>query len=190
MKRILYLIGMACLALAFLTTSAELAVRMIVAGQDANQGEGGGWLVSTLYVWKTVAPRSLYALTNSAIWPFAQPLLQFPGWLLFGVPGLILSLLFRTPRDDEPEPLTTKALAQAHEESLFLFDELARAAHIEGYTRTQEDSYPSNPLDTIPAEAHFADEDIEPQLLPERDYLLGPAPKSQAKDSEPDSGPD
>jgi hypothetical protein len=147
-------------------------------------------LVSTLYVWKTVAPRSLYALTNSAVWPFAQPLLHFPGWLLFGVPGILLSVIFRSPRDDEPEPLTTKALAQAHEESLFLFDELARAAHKEGYTLTQDDSYPSNPLDTIPAEPHFADEDIEAHLLPERDYLLGPNPQSPAKKSKPDSGSD
>lgn len=189
MKRFLYLIGMACLALAFLTTSAELAARMINATQDPSSGEGGGLLVSTLYVWKTVAPQSLYALTNTAVWPFVQPLLQLPGWLLFGVPGILLSVMFRSPRDDEPEPLTTKALAQAHEESLFLFDELARAAHKEGYTLTQDDRYPSNPLDTIPAEPHFAEEDIEAHLLPERDYLLGPNSKKSAKDSKPDSRP-
>ncbi len=174
MKRIAFLFGIGLLALAFLVTSAELAARTILSAQDAPQGGatgGGDLFMSTRMVWRTVAPHSYLLLLNSAAWPIVKHLLALPAWILFGLPGLALAIGFRT-RDAED---LAAQQDQAHQDALFLFDELAKAAQKEGYDGLQDDRDPSNPADIVPAEDHYAQDPVETELMAERDFLLEPS---------------
>ncbi|HEY9078486.1 hypothetical protein [Magnetovibrio sp.] len=172
MKRIVFLFGIVLLALAFLVTGAELAARTILGTHNTDV------VMSTRVVWRTVAPHSFLLLHKSALWPFAQHLLIFPGWLLFGAPGLALAISFR-PQDADD---ATAQQNKDHEESLYLYDELALAAQKEGYDGLQDDRYPSNPADIIPAEDHYAEDLVEDELASEHDFLLGPTKPSQQSD--------
>jgi len=176
MKRILFVLGIGLLALAFLVTGAELAARAIA---KAN-GEVSTLLLSLAEVWRLVAPGSHTALLSSPNWPKVQYAFQLPGWLLFGVPGLALVITChkRADGDEAPDQF------QDREDSLFLFDALAAAAEKEGYSGLQDDMAPSNFTDMVPAEAHFAENPIEPELRPERDFLLDP---TTSKPTEPEA---
>jgi len=175
MKRVAFLIGIGLLAMAFLVTSAELAARVILGAKDG----GGGAFMSTQLVWRTVAPHSFLLIHNTAYWPVLKFLLVLPGWLLFGVPGLTLGIIFRKKESDEQ----IRQHDRAYEDSLFLYEQLAEAAQKEGLKGEPDDFTPSVLDDTIPAEQHFAEDLTEGEYLPERDYLLGPAPA-------PDHAPD
>jgi len=164
MKRIVFLFGIGLLALAFLVTGAELAARTILSTQN------GDVFMSTRLVWRTIAPHSFLLLLNSAVWPVAKPLLNLPGWALFGLPGLALAVGFRT-RDTED---LTHRQDQAHQDALFLYDELALAAQKDGYDGLQDDRDPSDPADILPAEEHYAEDPAPVELTAERDYLLAP----------------
>lgn len=166
MKRLAFLIGIGFLAMAFLVTSAELAARVILGGKDG----GGSALMSTQLVWRTVAPHSFLLIHNSAYWPILKHLLVLPGWLLFGVPGLALGIVFRKRESEE----LIRQHDQAYEDSLFLYEQLAEAAQREGLKGEPDDFTPSALEDTIPAEQHFAADLVESEFFPERDYLLGP----------------
>jgi len=164
MKRIIFLIGIGLLAVAFLVSAAELAARTMLSGQ----GGGADLWMSTRTVWRTVAPYSYLALLNSSVWSDVKGLLNLPGWVLFGLPGLVLAMIFRH-RDEDPVSAQTR---QDHEDSLFLYDELAVAARKDGFHGTTDDRAPSHPDDVVAAEDHFANEIIEDALRPTRDYLL------------------
>jgi len=164
MKRVVFLIGVGLLAMAFLVTSAELAARVILGSQN---GGGEAWM-STLLVWRTVAPHSFLMLHNNAYWPILQHLLALPGWILFGLPGLTLGILFRNRETDE----SIRQHDQAYEDSLFLYDQLTVAAKEEGYGDGTDDFAFGTFEDTVPAEQHFAEDPIEDKFLPERDFLL------------------
>ena len=166
MKRVAFLFGVILLTLAFLVTGAELAARTILG-----PGQGGATaLMSTQLVWQTVAPQSFLKLIDSTYWSYVKPALTLPGWVLFGVPGLALAIGFRHRDADS----LTRDQEREHEESLYLFDELADAARKEGYANLPDDMAPSNPADTVPAEAHYAENPVEDDLLTDRDYLLDP----------------
>lgn len=164
MKRILFLLGICLLTLAFLTTGAELAAR----GIHGPENTSGVILLPLSEVWEIVAPASFAALQNSSHWGFYALLLAVPGWILFGVPGLALVITCRS-RDQDAQD-------QDLEESLYLFDELASAAGKEGYDHLPDDLAPSNPADTVPADEHYANDPIDAELMPQRDFLLDPTP--------------
>ncbi|MBL4615266.1 MAG: hypothetical protein JKY27_10400 [Magnetovibrio sp.] len=174
MKRILFLIGVGLLALAFLTTAAELAARSI----HVAEGVRATMLVSLGEVWRTVAPGSFLALMDNAQWPLVRHFMVIPGWLLFGVPGLSLVIICHKRTDDET--------VAEQENVLFLYDELAAAAKKEGYTGPADDMACSDFDEIIPAEEHYATEPISADLLVQRDYLFdstasapSPAPRPQ-----------
>jgi len=167
MKRVAFLIGIGLLAMAFLVTSAELAARVILGGKDG----GGSAFMSTQLVWRTVAPHSFLLIHNNTYWPIVKHLLVLPGWLLFGVPGLALGIVFRKRESEE----LIRQHDRAYEDSLFLYEQLADAAQREGFKGEPDDFTPSALEDTIPAEQHFAADLVEGEFLPERDFLLGPA---------------
>ena len=174
MKRIAFLFGIGLLALAFLVTGAELAARTILSAQNTTQGGAvgsGDIFMSTRLVWRTIAPHSFLLLLNSAAWPVIKHALALPAWVLFGLPGLALAIGYRT-RDAED---LVHRQDQAHQDALYLFDELALAAQKEGYDGLQDDRDPSNPADIVPAEDHYAQDPVEAELTAERDFLLEPS---------------
>jgi len=179
MKRIAFLFGICLLALAFLVTGAELAARILLNAKG--DGEATLWM-STQLVWRAVAPHSFLMLHKSVFWTVLQHVLVLPGWVLFGLPGLALVIGFR-PRDaDELEHLQN----QAHEDALYLFDELALAAQKEGYDGHLDDRAPSDPNDIVPAEKHFADDPVEAVLEPQRDFLLSPGKPADQSSAVPE----
>ena len=175
MKRTVFLFGIGLLALAFLVTGAELAARTILNADRV--GGGNDVFMSLRLVWRVVAPHSFLLLHSSTVWPFVQHLLVLPGWLLFGLPGLALVIGFR-PRDADD---LTHQHVQAHEDALYLFDELALAAQREGFHGLQDDRDPSDPADLVPAEPHFAEDPAHDELATERDFLLESKPADRNK---------
>ncbi|MCW8917015.1 MAG: hypothetical protein OQK24_14320 [Magnetovibrio sp.] len=166
MKRIFFMFGIVLLASAFLITGAELATRVLIGSTNG----GSKFLISTWEVWYTVAPESFLRFENHATIKLMRPVLALPGWVLFGIPGLILAAVFRNRDEDRLKADQFKD----HEESLYLFDELAQAAaEEEGLSDLPDDRAPSNPNDIVPAEAHYAEDPVDDDLLPDRDFLLG-----------------
>ncbi|MCP5367466.1 MAG: hypothetical protein H6907_01145 [Hyphomicrobiales bacterium] len=120
-------IGMVLLALAFLAAAAEAYVHALPDGP-------AGWLVPAAELWAILSPDSLRAAArwtwaNLHPWawdPALVTVLRLPAWLVLGLPGLLLAWAGRRPRDGE--------YLQA--ESVFLYDELARAARAEARNPT------------------------------------------------------
>ena len=169
MKRILFMVGIVLLGLAFLITGAEMAARVSLA----NTPEGQGFLISTWIVWQTVAPDSFAQIQNHTQFELIRTLAQLPGWILFGVPGLILVATFRK---SDPNSLSDQEFKE-HEESLYLIDKLAAEAEKEDLSSLPDDLSFTDPDDVVPAEAHYAEDPVSEDLLPDRDYLLGPNQK-------------
>ena len=178
MKRALFLLGVMLSTTAFLAAAAEMAAQAM----DPDLS----WAPGALDVWRTVAPEtyeSLLVRHGDAAW---LAVLRLPGWLVLGAPGLALLIAFRKR--------TTESLRE-HEESLYLYDELAQRSHEEGYAGSRDDLEPSGYDDVVPAEDHYAldsvlddvrddesdeasarDEDPErdgPHDAAKHDYLLG-----------------
>ncbi|MEO5337138.1 MAG: hypothetical protein H7841_09625 [Magnetospirillum sp. WYHS-4] len=112
--------GLLLLGAAFLGGAAEIAAQATLSDRP--------WMLPAIDVWIILAPSSLEA-ARRALGPemldaLAGSLLILPAWLLFGLPGAALAWLGR-PQDDETEG--------PDEESLFLYDRLAKLAREEGY---------------------------------------------------------
>lgn len=165
MKRLAFLIGIVLLTLALLTTGAELAARAIIGTEGI-----GSPIMSLHEVWRTVAPKSYQAVTTGESSGWLVLMLNLPGWVLFGLPGLALVYAFSSKSDDTQGAQEI----QEYEESLLLYDELANAARKDGYTGAIDDLAPSDPSHTVPADAHYAEDPVDPALMPQRDFLLGP----------------
>lgn len=161
--RILYRLGWVLLGVAFLGGGAEMAARMVKGG--------GGLFLGTYDVWYALWPGSLVTfeirmerLFPAWLWdPVLRSVLALPPWALFGIPGVLLAWF--------KHPHRGLALDPEMEESVFLFDELARRAIEEGYTDSEsgDDRLPSHAiagdfdpgLDTIGRDA----EDFDPADL-------------------------
>ena len=169
MKRILFALGIALLLVAFVITGGEMATRVSLANTENAQN----FLVSTWIVWQTVAPQSFAQIQDHSHIDVIRTLAALPGWILFGVPGLILVALFR---QNDPNSLSDQEFKD-HEQSLYLIDILAAEAEKEGLSELPDDLTFTDPDDVVPAEPHYAENPVEADLLPERDYLLGPNPK-------------
>lgn len=161
-QRFLFLLGIALTMGAFVATAAEIAASVI----DPSLGQ----LPGTAQVWRVVAPESYQAAQNlpfASLWLSA---LQLPGWLVFGVPGLLFIILFRQRGE---------AVSAEHEQSLYLFDELTRLAREDGYRDTDDDLQSSGGADFVPADEHYASDDVESGLHNGHDFLLGDSTKKR-----------
>ena len=128
--RALFYLGWVFLLLAFAAAAAETIPR-------AMQG-GGGFFVSAYDLWYAAWPGSLVVAQiqveklSSALWdPVIVGVLALPGWLLFGGPGSLLVWFcrpFKGMTEQELEDL------QKQEESLLLYERLAREAEEAGHT--------------------------------------------------------
>lgn len=163
-KRLLFFIGIALAVAAFFATGAEIAA--YVMDPDL------GLLPSAAHVWRTLSPATFEAAL--AQWPaFTLSLLRLPGWLVLGAPGLALIITCRTGDDPSPE----------HEQSLFLFDELAKRAREEGYD-TPGETADSTALDFVPADQRYARDDVADDLIGDHDFLL----EGQNRETRHDAG--
>jgi len=160
MKRVFFLIGIALLALGFLSAAMELAARAI-AGPS---GEGVTTLMALSDVLRIVSPGGLLALHKLSIWSWLSPLFDLPGWVAFGVPGMATVIVFRDRSADAHDPEL--------EDSLFLFDELADAARREKLGGPADDVSLVEHTDIVPADAQYAEDLTDDEMSVERDFLL------------------
>ena len=152
MKRGLFFIGIGFLALAFISGASEIAAQGVSRQLRM--------YMPIVEVWEVLSPETLEQFRNDGIsifasnWRTVEMFMLLPGWLLFGVPGIFLALVFRD-RDAGP--------GADHEESIFLYDELAKRANEEGMSEDfhGDDVMPSSHVRTEPAGLDMADEHIE-----------------------------
>ena len=155
-KRLLFGLGIVLCLGALALTVAEIAASALDPAL--------GLLPSIDQVWRVLAPDShglALELSATAVWRFV---LGLPGWLALGAPGLLLIVLFRERGE---------ALSLEHEQSLFLFDELTRQARADGYDHSDADLQSTGQADFVPADAHYARDDIVDDIRGEHDFLLG-----------------
>ena len=148
---VLFYFGWLLLVLAFIAGAAEAVVR---------QGPGGGMLVPAYDLWYTIWPGGL-VITQIRIEKFAPLLwdpvlvtvLAIPAWALLAGPGVALTWYLRPNRTMTRDELED---ARKHEESLMLYDELARAAMAEGADINDDDMAPDHSgHDALDAAAHL-----------------------------------
>ncbi len=137
--RVLFYLGWVLMALAFAAASAEILARMLPGVR--------GMYVSAYDLWYAVWPGNL-VVTQIRIEKFLHPwlwdpvivtVLVLPAWALFGGPGLALAWFCRPHREMTEEE---REDFRRHEESLFLFDKLAREAKEAGFGEHEDDRLP------------------------------------------------
>lgn len=183
--RFLFYLGWALLIAAFLITAADPFLTLL--------GEGGLW-TPAYEVWYAYDPHSLILSQirvekiTPALWdPVIVSVLQIPGWLLFGVPGAVLTWTCR------PNKVMSDDVREEYErqkESLFVLDELSREAR-------RDEDYDPNEDDQAPAHLMFdlhesEDEDMRaavtrgdiPAGYPTPDYLENWSPDLTTEDAD------
>lgn len=142
-----FLAGILLVAGSLALASAEAYVRSF-DGID-------GVVISASEVWYALSPKT-YTLTrhwisetlSPALWnPVLLGVLWLPGWLLAGVPGAALIWWSRT-KAETPDEI-------AEEESLLLYDELAKRAREEGHHEGADDLLPHHVV--VNADGHLQD---------------------------------
>lgn len=126
--------GLAFLAAAFIAAAFEITAHGLTGERSLVMS---AWQVAYIH-WPDVLIQARILVEDRfgpEIWvAWIIPVLSVPGWVLFGAPGIAFLWLSRYRRrageeDDE------------HEQSLYLYDELAKAARADGYVETDEDLY-------------------------------------------------
>ncbi len=84
--------------------------------------------------------------------PVALAVLALPGWLIFGLPGAILAWIGRRKTDVDEETF------RQIEDSMFLYDSLAKQASEEGYKTDDEPRF--EPVYATPDDAEIRPEDL------------------------------
>ncbi|MFQ5766322.1 MAG: hypothetical protein ACE5GT_15480 [Rhodospirillales bacterium] len=133
--------GWALLALAFAAAAAETLPRSLPGG--------GGFFISAHHLWYAAWPGSLIVtqikvetLLHPWLWdPVAVTVLKAPAWALLGVPGAFLTWFCRPHKEMSPHD---REELEKQEESLFLFDRLAREAREAGYDPGEDDQRPDH----------------------------------------------
>jgi hypothetical protein len=143
-----YIIGIGLVMAAFVSGVAE---SMAHVEGDVSPGT----LISARDLWAFYHPQSLAGFQfwvegiASLLWdPVALTLMRLPAWLLLGGPGMALIWRFRPPREEDLAP---------EEDTLLLYDELAKRAHEEGYVEG-DDSAPSHEERPPPGPDEIPDE--------------------------------
>lgn len=123
--------GLALLVLAFLAGAYEMASHGMVKDRPPVMP---AWQVAVLN-WPDALARfraSVIGQFGAGTWDgIVFPLLKLPGWLLFGLPGGVLLYVSRRRRAGDA----------IDEQSLFLYDELSRAAKEDGFDEEEADIY-------------------------------------------------
>ena len=176
---VLFYLGWALLIAAFAAAASEPLVR-------ATPGSGIT-LASAYDLWYTLAPGSLVVtqirLENLApfLWdPLVVSVLAVPAWVLLGVPGIALAWYFRPNR-----ALTRRERDEfhKHQESLFLFDELEKAAEPRSEAGGFDDNAPDHG-------GHDALEEAERLPPPTDEELLEEIEAEETADQPPLRTPD
>ena len=152
------------LVLAFVASAADFAAHLMTTEMGSLPPAGK--------VWGFFAPQQYEAFVRShpsGVW---QTVLQMPTWAIFGVPGLVLVVIGRRKKSQEDVDL---------ENSMFLFDELAKHAKEQNYEDfadvehdgSHDDPEPDSHNDINIAEDHYTENSIVDDVLLDRDYLLG-----------------
>ena len=144
-----FLVGWLLLAVAFVAAAAE--------GLAQITPHMGGLFVSTHDLWYALRPGALVVAETRIesvmpwLWdPVALALLSLPAWALLGGPGAGLAWFCRPHRhvsEDEREE------ARVHATSVFLYDELTRAAALEDFEQSEDDTAPDHGQDHDPNSA-------------------------------------
>ncbi len=160
--QVLQFTGIGLLIFAFLAAAAESAVRAIFNMK--------GYFVSGQELWSALSPKTLiftrHAVQDfsSTLWdPAILVLLSPPAWLVTGLPGIILVIIFRSRNKKNTEPID--------EESLYLIDNLLKDASKEGYDVEEGDIGSSLDDGQIYAEANdiLSEADLDKRV--QEDYI-------------------
>lgn len=165
--RVLFFLGWLLMIAAFVAAAAEIAATGLAAGP-------AGW-IGFEELWRALAPASYVDVRlwvddiSPWIWHVLQagPLL-LPGWLLFGLPGVLLAWFCRPGRhltESEKEDLRRRR------DALFLYDELARdarrQAEEDGYDPGEDDSTPDHYSHDLLEEAERTEVEVDERILAE-----------------------
>jgi len=140
--KVLFYLGWVLLALAFTAGAAQVVPRALPGGTS-------GGVVSAYELWYAAWPGTLITtqikierLLHPWLWdPALVTLLKLPAWLLLGLPGAMLTWFLRPQRglsEAEREDL------RKQEESLLLYDRLAREAREAGFGDHEDDQLPDH----------------------------------------------
>lgn len=140
--RFLFYVGWTLMICAFLITATDPYLTLL--------GAGGMW--APLHeVWYAYSPGTMIITQiriekiAPALWdPALVTILQVPGWLLFGGPGVALAWFCRPNKVMSPD---VREEFERHKDSLFIIDELSReASKDEDYNANEDDSAPVHDL--------------------------------------------
>ena len=137
----LFYLGWALMLLAFAAASAETLPRALPGVR--------GMYISAYDLWYAAAPGNLVVaqiriekFLHPWLWdPVIVTVLVLPAWALFGLPGVALAWFCRSHRTMTEQQLEE---FRKHEESLFLFDKLAREAKEGGFDQGGDDRMPDH----------------------------------------------
>jgi len=166
--RILIYPGLILLLGAFFTTAAEVAVHGVPGGPK-------GFFVSAHDLWYTFWPESLLIFEIRVerylatwVWdPLLYSMLQLPGWVILGLPGMALVILGRWKRGSDEDDGVSEMINQFE-----LFDELNRQALAENPPGEEH-----GPRDMLPD--HLEGEDLAIDASRPDDFDPDPNPFGQ-----------
>lgn len=140
--RVFFYLGWVLLVLAFAAGAAQVVPRSLPGGAS-------GSIVSAYELWYAAWPGSLVVaqirvekLLAPWVWdPVLVTLLKLPAWLLFGLPGGLLTWFLRPHREMSAAELED---LKKQEESLLLYDRLAQEAREAGFGDDEDDQLPDH----------------------------------------------
>ena len=132
-----FLLGVVFVLAAFLAAAYETVAQfqvgvggMVLSAYDLCYTYWPGKLV----VAQVLVERHLHPL----VWdPVITAILHLPAWLILGAPGMTLLWNFRPARPGDPQD-------RLEEETLYLYDALAKQAREEGYDPSEDDMAPDH----------------------------------------------
>ncbi len=158
--RIAFYLGWVLLICAFIAAAAEQVVRLY---------PGASAMLTPAYdLWYTLSPGSLTVIQIRIervalfLWdPLLTTVLAFPAWLLFGMPGVVLTWNCRPGRLMTAEQ---REEYRKYVETLFLYDELAKESKAQGHATGYDDMSPDHgghdALDAAERAAALSDDDL------------------------------
>ena len=180
--------GWALLLAAFAAAAAEIVVPLHPGSRDL--------FVSSYDLWYTGWPGTLIKLQIRLeriapfLWdPVMTGILALPAWLLFGLPGIVLTWM-SGPRGfaDRRE----RAEVRKYEEAMLFYDDLARQARDQGMDRDGDDMSPDHSgHDTLDAIENISDEDDDLYSMKRAEEMRLEIAKRRARgETDPGEGKD
>ena len=122
--KVLFLLGCGFLIIAFGASAAEMAAHAT--------GGARGMFIPFASVLSAMWPNAWSAIVGALGVGLAKTIFALPGWLTFGLPGGLLVWFCRSNKDE---------LSEEDHDSMFLFDELSKQAHEDGYDEDSKEEY-------------------------------------------------